>query len=85
VVEKVHHELEHSKEIHCGIKATHYCEAEHSCTVCDYVFSSSSEPPANQSQLSFFSAYFENVPTDLVFNLLVSQKYILSLRGPPIS
>jgi hypothetical protein len=83
VVEKVQHELEHSKEQHCGFKDTHYCEVEHTCVVCDYVFSAASEPPVNHSQLAFFSPYTKNIQTGLVFNLLVPKKYTLSLRGPP--
>ncbi len=83
IAEKAQHELAHLNEIHCGIADLHFCETEHTCDICDYVFSSSATPPAVQECSVAFTATEKLTSSELVFNTKTAQKYNLSLRGPP--
>ena len=81
--DKALHDFEHLGDVHCGIKEIHYCEAEHVCSLCDYVFSAASEPPKCKEHLSIF---FENYNYLLQANKsfpITHRPYTLSLRGPP--
>lgn len=84
VVEKLHHELGHLSEEHCGSTELHYCEAEHSCDICDYIFSATATPPENTNELNLFAAAENEVAVQIVSNTKTPKKYILSLRGPPV-
>ena len=84
IADKSVHEYAHLNEDHCEIKSLHFCEAEHQCTVCDYVFSSSSTPPKTQDQLTIFANKSIDFESILVFNTIISPKFSLSLRGPPV-
>jgi hypothetical protein len=83
LAEKAGHDFEHFNDEHCGIKDTHFCEAEHTCSICDFVLSSASslpQPPAEvcdrvQSvQLSDFT---------FLSHELSNSKFSFFLRGPP--
>lgn len=80
---KAIHEVGHLSEIHCDVKEKHYCAVEHTCDLCDYVFSSQSLPPETSSQQSIFREFTIDVNEALVFNTLTPKKFTLSLRGPP--
>jgi hypothetical protein len=84
LVEKIKHDVEHFSDEHCSKKDIHFCRAEHTCSICDYVFSSSSTPPDNEERILIFSKVGEEFKTTLVFNTLISPKYNHSLRGPPL-
>lgn len=81
------HELEHLNDSHCAVKETHFCEKEHNCSICDYIFSYSAAAitPNEQEQLSPFFQLIDTKVFNFVSNTTLSQKYTLSLRGPPIA
>lgn len=82
-LDKAMHDFEHFDDVHCGIKEIHYCEAEHVCSLCDYVFSSASEPPGCKEQVSiFFRTYHYLLQVGESFPI-TNRPYTLSLRGPP--
>jgi hypothetical protein len=84
LIEKVSHQLEHGDENHCGNKDLHFCTKEHSCKICDYVFSSSDVPIIYQHEIKantiFVSFDFQFVTPNLPS--LPNLSY--SLRAPPI-
>lgn len=84
MVEKAMHEIEHLDGKHCGIKDTHFCEVEHSCTICDYTFSSPSTSPKEPNQLDIILVLTEYSVVEFTSNTTISQKYTFSLRGPPV-
>lgn len=82
-VDKAIHDFEHRNDVHCGIREVHYCEAEHTCSLCDYVCSSNSEPPKCTEHLSvFFRTYHYVLQAGKSFPI-TDRPYTLSLRGPP--
>lgn len=83
LAEKAAHELSHLNEDHCDIKETHFCDVEHTCTICDYVFSATSTPPKHETGISVI---VKDSPISLIVfesNKVQSPKYTFSLRGPP--
>ncbi len=85
MADKAVHDFVHLNDEHCGITDTHYCKAEHTCSICDYVFSSSATPPETQEHLTIFSEQTNEFISLTVSNTLVSPKFNLSLRGPPVT
>lgn len=87
MAEKVLHELGHLDDEHCEIQSTHFCKQEHNCSVCDYVFSSSSSAisPNEQEQLIAFSQDISSNIIGIISNTTTSLKNTLPLRGPPIA
>jgi len=83
VVDKTLHDFEHLNDDRCGIKDTHFCEADHTCSVCDYVFSASAAPPKTEENLIVFSKSSDSYASLCVFNTSVAPKFKVSLRGPP--
>ncbi len=83
LVEKVSHDFEHFSDDHCSKKDIHFCKAEHTCSICDYVFSSSATPPNNEDLIFVVSKAGEETNSIIAFNTLISPKFKLSLRGPP--
>jgi hypothetical protein len=83
--EKAMHDFEHFNDDHCAIAETHFCETEHSCSLCDYVFSSASTPPQTHSRLLVFSPKNSDKIFSLVSVTLSNLNFGLSLRGPPVS
>ena len=86
MAEKAMHELGHLDDVHCGIEETHFCSTEHSCSICDYIFSlSAAISPDEQGQASPFSQMIDNKIFSIISNTITSQKYTLPLRGPPVA
>ena len=86
MVEKVMHELGHLDDEHCEIQATHFCKQEHNCSICDYIFSSSSAiSPDEQEQIIAFSQDINSNIIGITSNTTNSLKYTLPLRGPPLA
>lgn len=83
MVDKTMHDFEHFNDDHCGIKDVHYCKAEHTCSICDYVFSVSATPPKTQERLTVFSKPRDSYSSLCVFNTTLASKFKVSLRGPP--
>jgi hypothetical protein len=83
LVDKTMHDFGHFNDDRCGIKDTHFCQAEHTCSICDYVYSSSATPPITQEHLTVFSKPCDRYYSLCVFNTSVPPKFNLSLRGPP--
>lgn len=83
--EKAIHEFGHLSEFHCDVHEKHYCAVEHTCSLCDFVFSASAIPPAEESQTVFFRLCSQNFSTATVHNTLTPVKYTFPLRGPPVS
>ncbi len=84
IAEKVVHELGHLNDKHCEIKATHFCEQEHHCSICDYIFSSSVAILPNENpQIIAFPQNNFNVFFEVFLSPKTSLKYTLPLRGPP--
>ncbi|PBQ34372.1 hypothetical protein CNR22_22205 [Sphingobacteriaceae bacterium] len=84
VAEKVMHELGHLEEDQCRVSETHFCKAEHHCSICAYVFASSSTPPHNSEQLSIVPSPAK----EKSFPVYQCEKFSratlkLLLRGPP--
>ena len=82
--DKAMHDIEHFNEDHCAVKETHYCRSEHLCTICDYVFSSSSHSPIAKYKIVVFSQILIIIILFLVLNTIVSPKYTFTFRGPPV-
>jgi hypothetical protein len=83
LVEKAVHDRGHFNEEHCELKDTHYCNVEHNCSLCDYVFSSPSNQPIAKYKIVVFSQILIIIILFLVLNTIVSPKYTFTLRGPP--
>lgn len=84
LVERIKHDVEHFSDDHCSKKDIHFCKAEHTCSICDYVFSHTSTPPDKEECILIFSTVSGSFKTTLAFNTLISPKFKLSLRGPPV-
>jgi len=84
IVEKLEHELDHLNVEHCTVEGLHFCESEHTCSVCDYVIS-----PSGLIQnfgevtlaLTLTTAY-QSIPTTPIFSGPIHHP---QLRGPPAS
>jgi hypothetical protein len=85
LVEKAVHDRGHFNEEHCELKDTHYCNVEHNCSLCDYVFSSPSNQPIAQNNISLFYQLVFTLVSIIVFKAIVSQKFTFKLRGPPFT
>lgn len=83
LAEKGLHLLEHDHDELCNTKGLHFCNLEHSCHVCDYVFSASSTPPNNQNRVNIVPPLADYSILFVVSHTTTSLKYTLSLRGPP--
>lgn len=83
--EKAMHDIEHFNEDHCAIKDTHYCKTEHFCAVCEYVFSSPSNPPTIQNKILFFGQLVCTIISLNIFEIIILQKFTFALRGPPFT
>lgn len=82
-VEKVQHELGHLSEIHCASKGLHYCAAEHTCEICDYIAAGVGLVPTEPQSISI-----KRLELNLTFNSYNDKPYAQttrysSLRGPP--
>ena len=82
---KALHEFGHLSEIHCDVHEKHYCAVEHTCQLCDYVFSSQAIPPETTQQLNIFTCCNDTYKAQLVFNTITPLKFTFPLRGPPQS
>ena len=83
--DKAMHDIEHFNEDQCAVKETHYCRSEHLCTICDYVFSSSSNPPTIQNKILFFGQLVCTIVSLTIFEIIILQKFTFTLRGPPFT
>lgn len=83
VAEKVQHDFEHLNDAHCGITEKHFCEAEHTCDICDYVFSTCAGAPKTQEQIHLFLNYENEFTKFVSSDVITSSKFRISLRGPP--
>ncbi|MDP1802409.1 MAG: hypothetical protein Q8L81_13710 [Bacteroidota bacterium] len=84
IVEKALHDIEHFNDDSCEIKHIHFCKAEHICFICDYVFSSSSNPPVASNRVIVFGQLSIILILIIAFNTIISQKFTFTLRGPPV-
>lgn len=83
IAEKVKHDFEHIDDTHCGITEKHFCKAEHTCDICDYVFSSYTGSPKTQEQFQLFLSADNEFKTFVTSTIITSFKFRISLRGPP--
>jgi hypothetical protein len=83
LADKAMHDFKHLNDEHCSITDVHYCQAEHVCSICDYVFSASAVPPKTEEHLTVYSKPGDEFISYCVFNNTISLKFILSFRGPP--
>jgi hypothetical protein len=84
-IDKTIHELGHLKETQCGEAETHFCKAEHHCTICAYVFASSSTPP--QKTEHFYNFLERSSKALIPFSFSEKKadlKFTFQLRGPPV-
>lgn len=83
MVQKGIHDLEHLEHEICAAEEVHFCKTEHTCNICDYVFSSvnSLDKPI---ELKVNENYSEREFSLLTFYFLRSPNYTFSLRGPPV-
>ncbi len=82
-LEKVTHQLEHSDESHCGEKELHFCSEEHSCKICDFIFSSIDEPSACCREIKANSLVVSPDFFTVKFFVSSYSKLNYSLRAPP--
>jgi hypothetical protein len=82
-LEKVHHELDHLEEEHCETRGLHFCAYEHTCEICDYVFSVSSDLNPGQPEFIQYASFLDQAETVLPGLIPVSPAYTHALRGPP--
>ncbi len=83
MAEKLQHELEHLTEDHCGTQGLHYCVSEHSCHICNYVFSTSGYITTDNEELKLNPFAKNLLILAISSNPIFSPKYTFSLRGPP--
>lgn len=82
IVEKLEHELDHLTVEHCTVEGLHFCESEHTCSVCDYVISPSGLIQ-NFSELKLhltFTAAYKALQITPIFSRPIHHP---QLRGPP--
>lgn len=76
------HAFVHQNDFHCDSKDFHLHEAEHHCSICDYVPTTSDKP--NSYIFHSFDYYFTNYYFPLYQSVLIeSYQFNFSLRGPP--
>jgi hypothetical protein len=83
LVEKEIHAIEHADDVHCSASDKHFHELEHSCSICDYTFSSSADliSPlcfAVDNGKSFVFNPF------IVEHVSIEFNYLLPSRAPPV-
>jgi len=83
-LEKGLHELEHIDEVHCQINEAHFCEFEHNCSLCDFVFSTSFPPIKSHFQITVNQKVIDPVVAEVQLSKTTSPSYTFSLRGPPV-
>jgi hypothetical protein len=81
--EKVSHDFEHFNDDNCEIKGSHFCAAEHDCSICHYLFSSSSIPPKSSQEPKIFAKQISETASSIVFYRSNCEKFVICLRGPP--
>lgn len=80
---KAVHEFAHEHEESCEVDGDHFCQHEHSCSVCDYTLSPSLTPQWQSFELN------EEVVTGPISTTLYTSDHLshngfsFSLRGPP--
>ena len=84
LLEKVSHQLEHAQENHCGKKELHFCAKEHSCKICDYVFSSTDEPLAYHYEIKAKTKVVNFEFKKITSSITSSPNSSYPLRGPPV-
>lgn len=85
MAEKARHDLEHLKDVRCGVLETHFCKAEHNCELCDYIFGSAGIPPRAQEQPALFLVQTGDICSFYEPDSPGSAHIELSLRGPPLA
>ncbi len=83
LLEQARHGFRHAEEVQCNEKAVHVCANEHSCRLCNYVFSSH---PSVSPEACTLAPHFFVVPCCLLCRVeAVPDKEAggLSSRGPP--
>lgn len=81
--EKTLHGLSHLSEVPCGMEETHFCQAEHHCHLCDYVFSPCTSAGITGDHLRLFSLRGEGYQPLPDVPLSLSSVTLFFLRGPP--
>jgi hypothetical protein len=83
VIDRAVDELAHLEEIHCDDNSLHYCQTEHDCPVCDYVFASNASLPKADTSLQLIVSSKVVFNTFVLPSTLILTKAVPSLRGPP--
>lgn len=81
-IEKGIHDWEHADDLHCIASTMHFHEAEHSCSVCDYITPVSTQPSAIYFSLSA-TVFEELVISYTAAGIVSAPDYFFSLRAPP--
>jgi len=82
-VEKEIHAFEHLDDVHCTATDKHFHELEHTCSICDYTHSNSTESPQNNYKVILVeNNYYYNLYTPSV-NIPHSFQDIPT-RAPPV-
>lgn len=82
IVEKLEHELDHFNDEHCTVEGLHFCESEHTCSICDYVISPSGHLQ-NFSELKIQVTYTSEFNNLEIAQIYTRQIHSPQLRGPP--
>jgi hypothetical protein len=83
MVEQEIHAFEHQQDVHCNATDKHFHELEHTCSICDFTYTSSNYLADNnfQSIISvqqfYYSPFIKSVNTPLSLSLLPA-------RAPPV-
>ena len=81
-VEKSLHALEHHDEFHCTESETHYHEAEHHCSICDYEVSHLISP-VSVFQFEYLTLCISQPEVEFAAQYVKQPLQWASLRGPP--
>lgn len=84
IAEKLKHELMSVHDDLCSEAKLHFCEKEHDCQLCNYVFSISSWPPS--ALLAVAPLFYLTTEQALILTPkpFSPSKYFLFFRGPPV-
>jgi hypothetical protein len=80
------HQFEHYNIEQCKATELHFCNTEHDCKLCDYIFStpSSYSPSQHQTELNIVIQIIAISILLFLVKPITALKYRLSHRGPPI-
>jgi hypothetical protein len=84
LVERTRHGFTHASKPHCSERGLHICAEEHTCPVCDYVFSSAQPRMDEPHPTPAVVSYVQNRVSFSVHFFSQRLEGGVSQRGPPL-